>query len=235
MIKVEPKEDQTAKRNPMDLPPVMQQRKVDSGMLAADMDILKAASSDMFKKDHSYDPYADFDPSNDPFKQKSESDGMSMQELMKKKLEKMEEVKVPKQDVDVDDRKARLKAQRDLLIEKKKKERQKELDEARDGNTENQYSNNLLKDLLALDKKVNAQEQKKKADTQKRQEQPQPEFLQVDDFDEDDAVKPKNVKKDMKSLFDDSDDDEEKKKQADIKARQQRQKNVMKQLIQEGN
>jgi hypothetical protein len=227
---VEPKVDPSIKRAEMDLPPVSQQRNHNGNMMAGDMDILKAASSDMFKKDKHYDPYADFDPLNDPFKQKDD-DKVSMKELMKRKLEKADDPNVEK----VDDRKARLKAQRDLLVKKKQEERDDELKDARDGKTENQYSNNLLKDLLALDKKVNAQEQKKKFDVDRKK--PQQEVLQVDDFDDDmpAAKQQPKPKKDMKSLFDDSDDEEELKKQSDLKARQERQKNVMKQLIQEGN
>lgn len=240
MIKVESKQDQTVKRD-MDLPPVTQHR--DPAMMGADYDILKAASQDIFAKDKSkhYDPYADFDPTDDPFKQ-DDTEKLSMRELMQKKLQghptKTEEAATTGESVE--DRKARLKAQRDLILKKKQEERDKELQEARDGKSDNKYSNNLLKDLLALDKKVNAQEEKKKNDVDKKRK-PVAEVLQVDDFDEEaEEIKPKGVnkptpKKDMKSLFDSDDDEEELKKKADLKARQERQKQAMKQIINEEN
>lgn len=111
VIKVEPIQEQ---RQPMDLPPVMQQRHVDHEMMAADMDILKASTQQILKKEKHYDPYADFDPQNDPFKQK-ESEQLSMHELMKKKLDKIEDTNKES----VEDRKARLKAQRDMIVKKK--------------------------------------------------------------------------------------------------------------------
>lgn len=138
----------------------------------------------------------------------------------------------------VQDRAARLKKQRDLIVKQKQEKLNLELQEAREGQSDNKYSNNLLKDLLAIDKKVNQQEQKKK-----KVAMPKEDVLEVDNFEEDDEAqpmdKPKNqpkaVKKDMKSLFADSDDEEETKKQEELKARQERQRNVMKQLVKEGN
>ena len=62
----------------------------------------------------------------------------------------------------VQDRAARLKKQRDLIVKQKQEKLNLELQEAREGQSDNKYSNNLLKDLLAIDKKVNQQEQKKK-------------------------------------------------------------------------
>lgn len=61
----------------------------------------------------------------------------------------------------VQDRTARLKKQRDLIIKQKQDKLNQELQEAREGKTDNKYSNSLLKDLLAIDKKVNQQEHKK--------------------------------------------------------------------------
>ena len=126
-------------------------------MRAADYDILKAATSDLFKKapKDTYDPYADFDPNFDPLKPMKE-EGKSLRELMKEKMEKMDKVET------VDDRKARLKAQRDLIIKQKQETRKTELTNELEGNSDNKYSNNLFNDFLALDKKVNQQEQKKK-------------------------------------------------------------------------
>lgn len=226
MIKAAPKEDPNVKRD-MDLPPLMQKRNMDPNLYSADLDIMKEASADILKKnnpDKHYDPYADFD--NDPFKV-DDTEKLSMRQLMQQKLKTMENVEA------VDDRKTRLKAQRDLLVKKKQEVREKELEAARKGESDNMYSNNLFNDLLALDKKVNAKEKSKKSEAVKKQPQ---EVLQVDDFDDfDDKPKaqPKQVKKDMKSLFDDSDEDIELKKDIELKARQQRQKNILKQLIHE--
>lgn len=116
ILKQEPKEFAQVRRD-YDLPPVMEQKHSNAGMRAADLDILKAATSDLFKKQRdTYDPYADFDPENDPLKPMKE-EGKSLREMMKEKMEKMEKAEA------VDDRKARLKAQRDLLIKQKQEER----------------------------------------------------------------------------------------------------------------
>lgn len=75
---------------------------------------------------------------------------------------------------------------------------------------------------------------------------PKEEVLEVDNYEEDDEAQPmgkasknqapKQAKKDMKSLFADSDDDEEEKKiKEEIKAKQERMRNVMKQIVREGN
>jgi len=217
----------TIKRD-MDLPPVMQSHK-DANLMAGDYDILKEATNDLFrkKKDPHYDPYADFDPGVDEFKQ-DQGEQKSMRKLMEEKMKKMNEVE------SVEDRKARLKAQRDLIVKMKQEERDKELQEAREGKSDNKYSNNLFKDLLALDKKVNQQEQKKKHDQNKN-----PAVLKVEDYDEnsddESKEKQKEVKKDMKSLFEDSDEEDQKKKEDELKARQERQKQIMKQIAQESN
>ena len=121
ILKQEPKETTQIKRD-YDLPPVMEQKHSNAGMRAADLDILKAATNDLFKKQRdTYDPYSDFDPSYDPLKPMKAEEGKSLRELMKEKMEKMEKVE------SVDDRKTRLKAQRDLLIKQKQDVRQTEL------------------------------------------------------------------------------------------------------------
>lgn len=213
-----------------DLPPVSMGGR-NGATMAADYDILKAASNDLFKKDkvkNTYDPYAD-DANFDPWNKPKEGEGKSMKELMKEKMEKMEKEKVEP----VDDRKARLKAQRDLLVQKKKQEMHNELKDAREGKTDNKYSNNLFKEFLSLDKKVSQQEEKKKRSQVKKDDSPE---IKPQEDNESQPIPSKNSKKDMKSLFDDSDDeDAAKSKEAEIKARQERQRQIMKQIAKEGN
>lgn len=101
-----------------------------------------------------------------------------------------------------------------------------ELKDAREGKTDNKYSNNLFKDLMALDKKVTQQEAKKKKVNNKSES---PEFKPEEDNEAQD-ITPKQVKKDMKSLFNDSDEDDNSKKEAEDKARRERHKLIMKQM-----
>ena len=80
-------EEMEVKRE-MDLPPVMQQRHGDGKTMNADFDFIKEASSDLFKKErmeHDFDSYADFDPTNDPFKQDKKEE-LSMRQLMAQKM-----------------------------------------------------------------------------------------------------------------------------------------------------
>lgn len=106
-----------------DLPPVSTGPKT-GAMMANDYDILKAASSNLFqkpKKDPSYDAYND-DANFDPWNKPKEEEGKSLRELMREKINNAntppkEEVKDGKETVE--QRKARLKAQRDLLVQKK--------------------------------------------------------------------------------------------------------------------
>lgn len=149
-----------------------------------------------------------------------------MQELMKEKLEKMKDIEAP------DDRKARLKAQRDLLIKQKQEERQNELKDAKEGKSDNKYSNKLFQDFLAIDKKVSKQEAKKK-ELMKKKSEDSPEAKPQEDDEAEVISKPK--KKDMKSLFEDSDEENEAKKKEDEKARLERQRMVMKQAAEESN
>lgn len=228
ILKQEPKETTQIKRD-YDLPPVMEQKHSNAGMRAADLDILKAATNDLFKKQRdTYDSYSDFDPSYDPLKPMKAEEGKSLRELMKEKMEKMEKVE------SVDDRKTRLKAQRDLLIKQKQDVRQTELKEARDGKSTNEYSNNLFKDLLALDKKVNLQEQKKR-NTTVNENKEERENLKDDEDQEAQVIQTRAVKKDMKSLFEDSDEETEAKKIKDEKARLERHRKIIKNLTEEGD
>lgn len=214
-----------------DLPPVSSDKKSGS-MMAADYDILKAASSDLFgkKKDKTYDPYAD-EPNFDSWNKKSDEEGKSMRELMKEKMDKMHTTSKPEPELkeSMEERKARLKAQRDLLVKQKQEQMQKELLESREGKTDNKYSNNLFKELMTLDKKVTAQEAKKKKVPHPQSDSPD---LKPNEDDESEVIEPKKPKKDMRSLFDDSDDDEEKKKAEDA-ARKERYRQVMKQAQQD--
>jgi hypothetical protein len=210
-----------------DLPPVSQQKR-SGGMLGSDYDILKAASNDLFKKDKkkdTYDPYAD-EPDFDPWNKQKESEEKSMRELMKEKMEKMSDVE------SVEDRKARLRAQRDLIVQQKKKEMHEELKDAREGKTDNKYSNNLFKDLMALDKKVSQQEEQKKRSTRPKKDD-SPEIKPQED-DEAQPMPGKAPKKDMKSLFDSDDEDTEEKKKQEELARRERARQVMKQAAEEG-
>ena len=101
----------------------------------------------------------------------------------------------------------------------------KELEEAREGNTENKYSNNLFKELMSLDKKVNQKEAQKKQGRDKNDfEDPKPK-----EDDEAQVLGAKKPKKDMHSLFD-SDDEDTEKAEAD---RKERHRKIMKQMAQE--
>ena len=227
IIKQEPKESAQIKRD-YELPPVLEQKHSNTGMRAGDFDILKAATSDLFRKPKdTYDPYADFDPNFDPLKPMKE-EGKSLREMMKEKMEKMDKVE------SVEDRKARLKAQRDLIIKQKQETRETELKEARDGNSDNQYSNSLFKDFLALDKKVNQQEQKKKH-THEVEKENHVDIKKEEEDNEAQVIQSKVIKKDMKSLFEESDEEDEAKKKADEKARLERSKKIIKNLTDEGN
>jgi hypothetical protein len=221
----------TATKMTYDLPPVSNDKKSGS-MMAADYDILKAASSDLFgkKKDKTYDPYAD-EPNFDSWNKKSDEEGKSMRELMKEKMDKMHTTtkQEPELKESMEERKARLKAQRDLLVKQKQDQMQKELLESREGKTDNKYSNNLFKELMSLDKNVTAQEAKKKKIAHPKSDSPD---LKPNEDDESEVIEPKKPKKDMRSLFDDSDDDEEKKKAEDV-ARKERYRQVMKQVQQD--
>ena len=214
-----------------DLPPVSQNKK-SGGMLAADMDILKAASSDLFKKNQKkdYDPYTD-DADFGAWNKKQENSGKTMAELMKAKLEKMSSNEAPKveKNPDPEDRKARLKAQRDRIVKLKQEEMKKELEDARQGNTDNKYSNNLFKELMSLDKKVTQQEAKKKKPGVKKTDSPE---VKPSEDDEAEVISSQPKKKDMASLFDDDSDDEEKKKKEDA-ARKERYRQVMKNMTQD--
>lgn len=221
-----PTQDKEPVSKNYDLPPVMEKKLVTHGMASADYDILKAASSDLFKKKKdTSDPYAEADLEFEPLHSKEHK---TMRQLMEEKLKK----EGPASTVEsVEDRKARLRAQRDLLLKQKEQERKIELEQARDGQTNNKYSNSLFNDLLALDKKVNQQENKKKhvSDHSKRETEV-PEVKPSED-DEAEIIPQRVVKKDMKSLFADSDDENEEKKQAENKARQQRNKQIIKNII----
>lgn len=205
-------------------------------MMAADYDILKAASNDIFgkkKKNDTYDPYAD-EPNFDSWNKKPEGEGKSMRELMAEKMNKMGPTKKKEEEKSnvesVEERKARLKAQREALLKKKQEEREKELQEAREGKSDNKYSNNLFKEFLALDKKVSKQEQMKRGNDKPKAESPE---IKPEEDDEATPISTKQPKKDMASLFDDSDDDAEVKKKAEEQARRERALKVMKEAAKE--
>jgi hypothetical protein len=208
-----------------DLPPVMG-KNASGGMRAADYDILKAASNEMFKKDRkkdTYDPYAD-EPDFDPWNKPKQEEGKSMRELMKEKMEKMKDVEAP------DDRKARLQAQRDILVKQKQLDRREELVESKQGKSENKYSNKLFEDFLALDKKVTKEQKKKEISSKVGKDSPD---IKPQEDNEAEEVSTKPGKKDMKSLFDDS-DEEDNKAQLE-KERKERQREIMKQAASENN
>jgi hypothetical protein len=215
-----------------DLPPVSNEKK-SAGMVAVDYDILRAASNDLFtkKKDHGYDPYAD-EPNFDSWNKKSDEEGKSMRELMKEKMDRMKPTVVLESDMkeSVEERKARLQAHRDLLVKNKQEQMSKELQESREGKTENKYSNNLFKELMSLDKKVTAKEEKKKQAFYPKTDSPD---IKPKEDDEAEVMESKKTKKDMKSLFDDSDDDEEEKKRVEEAARKERYVQVLKESMQE--
>ncbi|CAI2364461.1 unnamed protein product [Moneuplotes crassus] len=215
-----------------DLPPVSKTK--NAAMMAADVDILREASNDIFgknKKQSTYDPYAD-DIDFDPWNKKEEGKPKTMAEMLKEKLNKMgggQEDKEDKKEEDgkesIEDRKKRLLEYRQNIVKKKQDEMNKELKDARDGNTDNKYSNNLFKELMSLDKKVNQKEAKKKQEVYK------------DDFedskpkedDEAEVLGTKKPRRDMHSLFDSDDDDKEKEEVE----RKERHRKIMKEMAQE--
>ena len=215
-----------------DLPPVSNQRKA-GGMMAADYDILREASNDIFGKNknkNTYDPYAD-DVSFDPWNKKPKEEGKSMSEMMKEKLSKMNQKEDKKEGEEgkesAEERKARLIAQRNKIVQQKKEAMEKELKEARDGKSENKYSNNLFNELMSLDKKVSQKEAKKKK-VVKVEEKPE---VKPNEDDEAQPMAQKKPKKDMHSLFDDSDDDDKAKEEAE---RKERMRKVMREMASEG-
>lgn len=210
-----------------DLPPVSMQK--NAGAMAADYDILREASNDIFgknKKKSTYDPYAD-DIDFEPWNKKEEGQAKTMAEMLKEKLSKMNNGEEKKEEEEgkesLEERKKRLIAHRKNIVEQKKAAMDQELKDAREGNSDNKYSNNLFKELMSLDKKVNQKQAKKSV-------------VKKDDFE----VKPKEddeaqvlggakPRKDMQSLFDSDDEDKEKEE----KERKERHRKIMQQMAQE--
>lgn len=120
-------------------------------------------------KKSTYDPYADEVDFN-PWNKDTQNEGKTMAELMKAKLAKMDNGEKKKEEEgkeSIEARKARMIAQRELIVKQKQEKMNKELEEAREGKTDNKYSNNLFKELMSLDKKVNQKEAMKKGVKQK--------------------------------------------------------------------
>lgn len=212
-----------------DLPPVT--RGKNAAMMAADVDILREASNDIFGKGKpasTYDPYAD-DIDFEPWNKKEEGQAKTMAQMLKDKLSKMGASKEDhKQQEDqkesIEQRKQRLLEHRKNIVKQKQEAMKKELEEAREGNTDNKYSNNLFKEFMSLDRKVTQKEAKKKHQMDKEAEEPKP---KEDDVAE--VLGSKKPKRDMHSLFD-SDDDDKEKEEAE---RKERHRKIMKQMAQE--
>jgi len=199
-------------------------------MMAADVDILREASNDIFgkhKNPSTYDPYAD-DIDFEPWSKHEEPKSKTMAEMLKAKLTKMgasadsEAQEEGKESLE--QRKQRLIEHRKNIVKQKQDAMKKELEDARGGNTDNKYSNNLFNELMSLDKKVNQRQATKKHQMGKAVRETKP-----SEDDEAQVIGAKKPKKDMHSLFDDDDDNKDKEEAE----RKERHRKIMKQMAQE--
>ena len=119
----------------------------------------------------------------------------------------------------LEDRKKRLQAQKQAMIQKRKEQMEQKLKESRKQETDNAYSNHVLKDFLELDKQVQSKQAVKKEVFMK-------EKSMKAKGDEDEVANPvqkikPGQKKDMASLFGTS-PDQKKKEEAMRKAEEDR-------------